>query len=710
MDQQEQAWIAFNDLQGTEIEVTAGARGTWTIGLRAGAAGIAQGGGVKIYRETCKFWLGFMKQAQDPTREDYCSVEITGKCTAELAALADYYKSPQVAHIVLREGRLAAGEELRFRVGDTTRGGPPAAVPCHAQRNCNFRIYVDRDGSGEYELLPGRLIVHVLPGPAARLSVIAPSRVQAGAPFRVIVRFEDKHCNPRAPFAGQVHLDAGPQQRAVPACCEVAPADRGIHAVEGVALLDPGVHRIRARTADGRLCGESNPIECVAEAPTHGVFWGDMHNHTLWADGTGDFDDNYAFARDEACLDICAISEHLSNREPFEVRGERRHIPAQAAWVRSQAAAARWHEPGRFVTMLGYEYTPVESRKGVGDHCVYFPRLDHELLNGDDRDELIRRLAEAGGLFVPHVGGGWSDWKYGEADPSVLCLAEIASMHEHSEWFVQEGLRHGYRLGIVGMSDGHMGKPGYDVWARHGRAHVPKRTYSVQSAITAVLARELTHEAVWEALRARRVYATTGERILLSFEMDGRMMGEEYATREAPRARIGICGTDQIARVDLIRGECRAAGWPGEGRHDLEIEWTDPAPLPGTHYYYVRVTQRNGTYAWSSPIWVIYQGPESPAADLPAWNEGVPWRAEQEGQFDYRAQLEALLEAEGAAGLFDEIRQIGVYEEHRGPFVLFHARDAKTGALVHIHYYLGFDEGRLYISRGDDDFGQESNL
>jgi hypothetical protein len=526
----------------------------------------------------------------------------------------------------------------------------------------------------------------------------------------VTLRFEDKHCNPRAPFVGRVHLDAGPSERAVPASCELAEADRGIRAVEGLALLDPGVHRLRAWTEDGRLCGESNPIECIAEPPSHGVFWGDMHNHTLWADGTGDFDDSYAFARDEVCLDICAVTEHIGNVEPYQVQGERRRIPAQAVWARSQAAAVAWNEPGRFVTMLGYEYTPVDDRHDVGDHCVYFPRLDHELLDGRDRDDLIRRLAEVGALFVPHVGGGWTDWKYREADPAVLCLAEIASMHEHSEWFVQQGLQRGYRVGIVGMSDGHMGRPGYDVWARHGRVNVPKRTYSVQSAITAVLARELTHEAVWEALRARRVYATSGERIVLAFEMDGRIMGEEYATREAPAARIRIRGTGEIARVDLIRDQSRAAGWPGEGRRDLEIEWADPAPLSGTHYYYVRVTQRNGGYAWSSPIWVDYQGLTAPAAELPAWNEAVPWREEQPHQRDYRAELEALFQVEGAAGLFAEIRQVGVYEEHRGPFVLFHARHAQSGALMHIHYYLGFDEGRLYISRGDDDFGQESKL
>jgi hypothetical protein len=311
---------------------------------------------------------------------------------------------------------------------------------------------------------------------------------------------------------------------------------------------------------------------------------------------------------------------------------------------------------------------------------------------------------------VPHVGGGWTDWGYRDPDPAVLCLVEIASMHSHAEWFAQQGLRRGYRLGIVGMSDGHMGKPGYDVWARHGRSGLRKRAYSTQSAITAVLAADLTHDAVWEALRARRVYATTGERILLSFEMDGHPMGAEYETSDAPHARIHVCGTAQVARVDLIRDAHRAATWDGAER-DLAIEWTDPAPLAGAHYYYVRVTQSNGAYAWSSPIWATYRGPEAPTQPaLPPWNEGLPWRAEQKAQTDYRPRLEALLDTEGSAGRFVEIEQVGVYEEWRGRFVLFHARDtARDNRPVHIHYYLGFEEGRLYISPGDDDYGQVDN-
>jgi hypothetical protein len=32
--------------------------------------------------------------------------------------------------------------------------------------------------------------------------------------------------------------------------------------------------------------------------------------------------------------------------------------------------------------------------------------------------------------------------------------------------------------------------------------------------------------------------------------------------------------------------------------------WTDPNPVAGIHYYYVRVQQANGELAWGSPMWI----------------------------------------------------------------------------------------------------------
>ena len=54
--------------------------------------------------------------------------------------------------------------------------------------------------------LPGWLVVNVISGEAAGLSVALPSHVHPGEPLRARLRFEDENCNPGAGYAGRVLL------------------------------------------------------------------------------------------------------------------------------------------------------------------------------------------------------------------------------------------------------------------------------------------------------------------------------------------------------------------------------------------------------------------------------------------------------------------------------------------------------------------------
>ena len=65
---------------------------------------------------------------------------------------------------------------------------------------------------------------------------------------------------------------------------------------------------------------------------------------------------------------------------------------------------------------------------------------------------------------------------------------------------------------------------------------------------------DLTRQGLWEALKARRCYATTGQRIVLSVLADGHTMGEEYSTSRPPTLSIHVVGTDPLASVELRDG------------------------------------------------------------------------------------------------------------------------------------------------------------
>jgi hypothetical protein len=145
----------------------------------------------------------------------------------------------------------------------------------------------------------------------------------------------------------------------------------------------------------------------------------------------------------------------------------------------------------------------------------------------------------------------------------------------------------GYRLGVILSSD-------------HWSTHI---SYAM------VWAEERSREAVMEALKARRTYAAT-DNIVLEFWIGDHFMGEEFTADEVPPIRIKVVGTNPIADVHVIRNN-RSIYQNEGGSHELELEFRDMDPEPGTNFYYLRVQQEDRQTAWSSPIWVNL-GPAEP--------------------------------------------------------------------------------------------------
>ena len=192
-----------------------------------------------------------------------------------------------------------------------------------------------------------------------------------------------------------------------------------------------------------------------------------------------------------------------------------------------------------------------------GDHNVYFlgddppiyrsPLMYHPQNYQMDHDgpkvdhvtklfELLRENFEPGTVFcIPHWGGrrGNPQWH----DPQVQRLIEIFSEHRRSEDWAGTFLTAGHRLGIMASGDNHSGNPGYGCLK-------PSHNWDTQEigmALIAVQAEQLTRESIFRALYDRRVYATSGARILLDFRVAGQPMGSEVRTDDAPRDRCRRC-------------------------------------------------------------------------------------------------------------------------------------------------------------------------
>jgi len=265
------------------------------------------------------------------------------------------------------------------------------------------------------------------------------------------------------------------------------------------------------------------------------VFWGDVHGHTRHSDGKGSLDDYFTYARDVAKLDFVIVTDHdFGNGKPTW------RLPVET-WTLTQNKADEYAVSGKFVAIAGYEWTSqpkywTEVEEGITSEPlfpgqpkffnhknVYFPgRIDYILSAKDAATMTPNLLAEAvkkhGGLVHNcHPSSepeGKDQWDYEPVHYSVITNTEMygdtmhyegKTHHAKMEQAVRGFLNRGGKTGFVRGTDTHEGQP---------------------AARTAVLARELTREAIFDALRHRRNYAVSEARIVLSFKINGHEMCE----------------------------------------------------------------------------------------------------------------------------------------------------------------------------------------
>ena len=207
-----------------------------------------------------------------------------------------------------------------------------------------------------------------VPGPAERLHLFLPSRRYATEKLSLRGLFSDRYRN--VPPIGLIDADldlflVGSNSR----ISLGTPVERfaARHRFEiSLPRLEPGVYRaIGCRKGSRDIVAQSNPMQIVAENDqTLRVYWGEIHAHTEMSDGLGDFTGLYRHARDEGGLDFAASGDHACYFSDNE-------------WLWMQDVANAWNVPGRFVTLIGYEWAGKQVHR-----CIYTQRNRLELFRG----------------------------------------------------------------------------------------------------------------------------------------------------------------------------------------------------------------------------------------------------------------------------------------------------------------------------------------
>lgn len=459
-------------------------------------------------------------------------------------------------------------------------------------------------------------IVEFIPGAAERLHLFLPGRRREGHKFTLRGVFTDRYRNTPASGPMPVHFDLYLE-------CgnDRTPLDIPAHGFTDehlfqIALPDlkPGVYRaVAVEHGSGRTIAVSNPLQVIpADSAEEEVFWGEIHAHTEMSDGCGRFTALYRHARFEGCLDFAAGCDHACYFSDNQ-------------WEWMQDVTNSWNSPGKFVTLIGYEWAGKQVHRNIytcDNRLVLFRGMYSPTSSIDTVWNFFKGNERVvGGPHAPLAHG--LKWEHHE--PSVERFVEIYSMWGASDSTdsplapvvispngisVNELLKSGVHLGFTGGGDCHEGRCGFSPEAPELQGKVPHtfaKRLAYRCGMTAALLPSLDRESLLYALRNRKTYATTGARILLSFSVSDVPMGAcGKADKAEVKASIHACAP--INRIEVIKDGEVIASKQGIGL-DMNIEWTDPLPpKQKEHFYYIRVIQEDGQMAWSSPVWIRPRG------------------------------------------------------------------------------------------------------
>ncbi len=515
----------------------------------------------------------------------------------ELEMMVSRGRILDLVDIAVTSGEIVPGDEIRIIMG------PPDGNLLQAQKYAQkaiFTVGVDLAGDKIYRRAAVHPTVEVTGTYPDRFRVFAPAVVKPDQDFTVRVLPVDIYSfNPATRYNGCIEIFSDdnvhiPDELTI----DTDANPKGVSVTARASST--GAHFITVLDKDTGISGRSNPVAAGFLADRH-IYFGEMHSQMWHSMGTGTTAEFFEWGRDNAGLDFCAPANHYNWR--FEVTEE--------IWRELVDTCNEFNDPGRFATMISYEWggaggsghKNVYYREDYGEFAYWY--RDHK-----SPEDLWQTLKGRHVLTVPHHPKTWMDWGYRNDEHQRL--VEICSKWDIAETAgprsVQAALAMGHRLGFVGGTDSHYGL------ANQGSYHV-----NDGNGLACVMATELTRDAIWQALYNRRCYATTGDRIVLDFSMDGHPMGSDISVdldqMGARNFSLRVIGTYRIDAIEIIRNNEVVFSVKPE-KESWEGEWTDTEPLPPVAFsptfpgdspfvfYYMRITQGNRQKAWSSPVWL----------------------------------------------------------------------------------------------------------
>lgn len=328
------------------------------------------------------------------------------------------------------------------------------------------------------------------------------------------------------------------------------------------------------------------------------LYFGQLHAHTDISNGAGSVEEAFQYASQVDGLDFFAVTDHsdsFDNADMGAIDADGADISADWAAGKQAAASVTGED---FVGLFGFEMTWPEDKQ-LGHISTFntpgWQTRDQEAFTNVTAalENYYKALTSVPGSVSQfnHPDTVHGDFErfdhYSPQYDAVVSLLEVAGEDGVVDCeYYDLALDEGWHVAPTNNQNNHNGQWG-----------------DASEARTVVLAKSLTEEALYAAMKDRRVYATQDSDLAIYYELNGTVMGSIIPKSEEAEITVFLSDpTDEaIGSVEVVAdgGEAIARQWVETPTKMLELSVPS-----GCSYYYLRVTQLDGDVAVTAPVWM----------------------------------------------------------------------------------------------------------
>ena len=380
---------------------------------------------------------------------------------------------------------------------------------------------------------------------------------------------------------------------------------------------------VTVRRADGKSASITWFFTVGATKYQH--YFGQLHSHTQYSDGAGTLTDALRYVENlpaSANVQFVAFTDHSNYFDTSSSPNVEAALydaslvkdsDANHSWKTYKDTIAKFNEDnaGSMVAIGGFEMT----WSGGPGHINTFntPGIvsrNNKTLNNKTDDAGMKAyyalLSQAEGANsisqFNHPGttfGNFKDFNYW--DPVIdsrMYMVEVGNgegaigaggYYPSYEQYIM-ALDKGWHLAPTNNQDNHKGKWG-----------------NANDARDVILTDDFSEQGIYEAIRALRMYATEDKNLELTYTVNGLMMGSSI-TEIPDKLNVEVTvndpdASDSIAKVEVVANSGKVA-YTWDNAAQLRSGKLSATLDPSYSYYFIRVTQKDGDLAVTSPVWV----------------------------------------------------------------------------------------------------------